>query len=214
MIVRAARRAPRGLSLLELMVVLGLLTAFLALAYQPLESLILYPRRSEQAFSDRATAVHVEGDLTDNLAWTEAGYLWTVTTEKSVDVLMGQAREYRSPKESPITGYTLYHYDAATCMLEKWQLAPDVVKDLMGERLRPGTELTEAQMARLMTVRGGRSVVATRVTRFLLGLSDGGRLCTFEVWVSTVNSKLPEAQRTGPSKVVQRTVGVVGQDGE
>lgn len=211
MTVRATRR-PLGLSLLELMVVLGLLTAFLALAYQPLEYLILYPRRSELAFSDRATAVHAEGDLIDNLAWTEAGYLWAVTSGDEVSVLMGQAREYRSPKESPITGYALYHYDPARCLLERWELSPPVVKELMGERLKPDSVVEEPQMAKLMTVNSGKTVVATRVTKFVFEKKED-KLVTFEVWVSTVNAPLPAGKRTGPSKVVQRTVPVVGENG-
>ena len=212
MISWLARRPVQGLSLLELMVVLGLLTAFLALAYQPLEYLILYPRRSELAFSDRAAAVHAEGDLIDNLAWTESGYLWVVTSGEEVSVLMGQAREYRSPKESPITGYALYHYDPARCLLERWELAPPVVKELMGDRLRPDSVVGAPQMAKLMTVDSGKAVVATRVTKFVFEKRED-KLVKFEVWVSTVNAAKPADERTGPSKVVQRTVAVVGENG-
>jgi hypothetical protein len=195
-----------GLTLLELVTVMGLVTVFLALAYQPLEQLLLYPRRSLIAFSDRAAASNAERRLVEDLTSTQAGYLWA----EGDSILMGQAREFRKPKESPITQYALIHYDPDRSTLERWALPPDLVNRTLGEAPAPSTDFPRAGWQGLLALRQGKSLLATHVTRFAFEKGSPGQPCAFEISVSTPNSALPENRRSGPSKTVRRSVALVG----
>ena len=203
------RGVGRGLTLLELMTVLGMVTLFLGFAYRPLELMILYPRRSQIAFSDRAAVVTAERLLLDNLNMTEREYLWVVGSSGGLSILMGQAREYREPKESPITHYTLFHYDSARSIIERWELPPDLVHQKLGAPPRPGQSLSEAKLQPLLEVREGKSLVATHVTKFAFVPGPPDQPCLMEIAVSTPNFDKPADQRSGPTKSIRRSVGVV-----
>ena len=199
--------ADRGLSLLELVVVMGLLVAFLGLAHEPLLRVLRYPRQSQARFADRATATHVETTLVEAMKDTERGYLWVGNWGRGVAVLMGQAREYRPPDQSPITHYMLFAYDSDQQTLVRSELSPGAVHALTGDPLKPGDLVPGGAWPSLVALRQGRAFVGSHLLdfRFQVGGWDQPAQVDFQV------SSYPDSADR-PVRQVSRTLSKVGDD--
>lgn len=172
-----------GLTLLELIVAMGLLTLFLGLTHEALGKIMLYPRQSLQRFSDRSGALNVERFIVSSTKAAQEGYLWAKSAESGTTVLMGLAREFRPPSEPPVTEYMVFAYSPATKVVLRWTLTPDEAKGAV-RHLAPEHELSDGEWEALRK-RPGPSVVATNVTNFVYELGPEDKPVHFAVEVNS-----------------------------
>ncbi len=201
------------MTLLEIMVVIGMLAVFLGLAYEPLIKVLIYPRDSQRAFNDRNAVVIAERSLVENFKKTEKGYVWARSSDRVTTILMGQSEDYRASGESPITNYVLYRYDPVAQTLTRWDLTPEVVK-ATAHTPRPNTELPQRDWAALAG-RKERSLVAKNLTEFRFELGGEDQPMTLDIRASShPEATAPDGSPTVgvPSKTVHRLISKGGYD--
>lgn len=192
----------RGLTLIEMMVVLGMLGLFAAVSYQPLLQLMSYVPWSKKTSRDRSALVVAERTLVDGLRKSVDGYLWTRSDAGSTSVLMGQALHYRGPKEPPVTAFALYHWDKKAEMLWRWRLDPNVVIGITGA-LGPASEVPAAAWPRLAAIRENKSVVATHVLGFKFDLGAPTAPLLMEIQASCFPEDKPTDGRRPRPRPIQ-----------
>lgn len=195
-----------GLTLLELLIAMGLLTAFLALTHDALRKVLLYPRVSLQRFSDRSGAMNVERFLVGSTKAAQEGYLWAKSSETGTTVLMGLAREFRPPSEPPVTEYQVFAFFPQKGVVLRWTLTPDEAKSAVGH-LSPDQELSDGDWEALRK-RAGQSQVANNVTKFVYELGPEEKPVHFEVEVNS-SRKDASGNLLGPPHRIERWLSKV-----
>lgn len=204
--MRMTRRS-RGLTLIEIMVVLGMLGLFAAVSYQPLLQLMSYVPWSKKTSRDRSALVITERTLVEGLRKSVDGYLWTQSTPGSTSVLMGQALHFPEPKDPPVTTFAFYHWDKSAEILWRWEMDPGVVIGITGA-LSPASKVPEAAWSRLAAVRERKSVVATHVIGFRFDLGAPESPLVMEVQASC----FPEDKPTGGRKARPRPIQTIRRE--
>ncbi len=200
--MKLARATRRGLTLIEMMVVLGMLGLFAVVSYQPLLQLMSYVPWSKKTSRDRSALVVAERTLVDGLRKSVDGYLWTHSTPGSTSVLMGQALHYRGPKEPAVTAYAFYHWDKQAEMLWRWRLEPGEVVGITGA-LSPASEVPEGAWARLAAITREKSVVATHVIGFKFDLGAPTAPLLMEIQASCFTEDKPKDGRKPRPRPIQ-----------
>lgn len=200
------------MTLLEIMVVIGMLAVFLGLAYEPLIKVLTYPRDSQRAFNDRNALVIAERSLVENFKKTEKGYVWAHSDDGVTLILMGQSEDFRTSNESPITNYLLYRYDPQAKTLTRWDLTPEMV-NATADTPRPNRELPERDWAALAG-RRERSLVAKDLTEFRFELGGDDQPMTLDIRASSYPTTAPDGTPLvgQPSKSVHRKISKGGYD--
>lgn len=203
-----ARRPARdkGLTLLELVVTIALLVVFLAMTHDALGKILLYPHQSLRRFSDRSEAMTVERYIVESMKAAQEGYVWARSNDSGTSILMGLAREFRSPDEPPVTDYMLFSYDRASTRMLRWSLTPEQAQDSAG-RLSPHRELSERGWRQLLS-RQGKSLVASHLTNFVFELGEEDKPAHLVIEVNS-SAKNVNGEFTAPSRHIDRLLSKV-----
>lgn len=204
MLLRRGRHS--GLTLLELVVALSLVSLFLILTKDALGKVFLYPRQSLQQFTDRSGAMNVERFVVGTTKAAQEGYLWSKNSEAGSTVLLGLAREFRPPKEPPVTEYQVFAHFPEKQTLWRWTLTPDEAKSAVGH-LSPGQDLSDADWEALRK-RPGQSLVANNVATFVYEVGPEDKPVHFSVEVNS-SPKDASGNRLGVARKIERWLSKV-----
>lgn len=202
---RASRRA-RGLTLIELVFSLMLLTLFLGMTHKALRDVFLYPRQSLRRFSDRSEAMTVERFIVESMKSAQDGYVWSKTDESGVRVLMGLAREFRKDDEPPVTEYVLFSYQKASHTMLRWHLRPDKVEREIGE-LHPQREISDRKWQKLLAIEKS-SVAATHLVNFVFDMGAEEDPVQLRIEVNS-SPKGTDGKYLAPSREIERKLSKV-----